>query len=237
MDDRTQPGETDDTLLTEEQTVGPGTTGTPVSFARSIGADETGAFGRKTPGRVGGYRLDQLLGRGGMGEVHLGFDEWLDRRVAVKLLREGRRDQDRARALMEREAKALARLSHPNVVHVYEVGEHDGQIFIAMEYVEGRTLRAYLQQDPRPSWRAIVGVFIEAGRGLLAAHEVGIVHRDFKPDNVIIGTDGHPRVLDFGIARLGRDEAARTGEHRSTGTDTATSGMAGTLRMNCSSGM
>src|SRR5439155_767546 len=99
-----------------------------------------------------------------------------------------------------REAQAMAQMSHPNVVHVYDAGILDGQVFVAMEFVEGQTLRRWLKEEPR-SWYEVLEAFVSAGRGLAAAHAAGLVHRDFKPDNVLIGIDGRVRVTDFGLAR------------------------------------
>jgi serine/threonine protein kinase len=138
-----------------------------------------------------------------MGVVYEGHDPELDRRVALKVLRpevEAQRSLQ-ARARMMREAQALARLRHPNVTMVYEVGHGEtGAMFIAMELVEGRTLSRWLRSRPR-SWHEIVEVFLQAGRGLAAAHRAGLVHRDFKPDNVIVDESGSARVVDFGLAR------------------------------------
>ena len=145
--------------------------------------------------KVGRFALVRKLGEGGMGVVYLGYDERLDRRVALKILHHGAAEPDR----LVREAQALAKLSHPNVVPVYEVGEHEGRIFLAMEFVDGPTLRAFLADERRPI-EDVLRVFVQAGRGLAAAHAAGLVHRDFKPDNVLVGTDGRPRVVDFGIA-------------------------------------
>lgn len=144
--------------------------------------------------RIGRFRLLECIGRGGMGVVWSARDEELDRTVAIKLLRPEFSGRD-----VTAEARALARLSHPNVVSVFDIGVHGEQRFIAMEYVRGQTLRAW-QQAPR-SVPEVVAQFLEAGRGLAAAHAVGLVHRDFKPDNVLVGDDGRPRVLDFGLAR------------------------------------
>lgn len=130
-----------------------------------------------------------------MGVVYSGYDEELDRRVAIKLLTQ---QGDELQTRLRREAQAMAKLSHPNVAQVYEVGAHQGQLFVAMELVQGDNLREWMTQ--RRTRRAIVGVFDQAGRGLQAAHEVGLVHRDFKPDNVMVGHDGRVRVLDFGLA-------------------------------------
>ncbi|MEM9458257.1 MAG: tetratricopeptide repeat protein [Myxococcota bacterium] len=143
----------------------------------------------------GRYVVLGELGSGGMGMVLKAYDESLERPVAIKLLHVeiAQRHTDRLR----REAQALAKLSHPNVVQVYEVGQHDGQWFIAMELVGGQTLRDW-QQTPR-RWRESVGVYLHAGAGLAAAHAVGLVHRDFKPDNCILDRAGRPRVLDFGL--------------------------------------
>jgi eukaryotic-like serine/threonine-protein kinase len=152
---------------------------------------------------IGRYVVLGLVGRGGMGEVYAGYDPELDRKVAVKLLRVKPGNgvsltEGRQRTL--REAQAIARLSHPNVVVVYDVGTFRDQVFIAMEFVEGNTVTYWLQSQTR-SWQEILKVFRAAGAGLMAAHEKGLVHRDFKPDNVMVGRDGEVRVMDFGLAR------------------------------------
>src|SRR6185312_15770910 len=152
---------------------------------------------------IGRYVVLGLVGRGGMGEVYAAYDPELDRKVAVKLLRVKAGNgvsltEGRQRTL--REAQAIARLSHPNVVVVYDVGTFHDQVFIAMEFVEGNTVTFWLQAQPR-SWQEVLRVFRAAGRGLAAAHEKGLVHRDFKPDNVMVGRDGEVRVMDFGLAR------------------------------------
>ena len=151
--------------------------------------------------QLGRFVILRQLGVGGMGTVFAAYDEQLDRKVALKLLHA----QDptgyiqRARAL--REAKALARVTHPRVVSVYEVGQADQQLYLAMEYVDGITLRSWQHARPR-GWREVLLMYLRAGEGLQAAHEAGVVHRDFKPDNVIVGKDGLPRVADFGVAQL-----------------------------------
>ena len=152
---------------------------------------------------IGRYVVLGLVGRGGMGEVYAAFDPELDRKVAVKLLRVKAGNgvtmtEGRQRTL--REAQAIARLSDPNVVVVYDVGTFEDKVFIAMEFVDGNTVTFWLEQQPR-TWKEILRVFIAAGRGLMAAHEKGLVHRDFKPDNVMVGRDGQVRVMDFGLAR------------------------------------
>ncbi|MCH9683782.1 MAG: serine/threonine protein kinase, partial [Deltaproteobacteria bacterium] len=151
------------------------------------------------PHRLGRYVVLGTLGRGGMGVVLRAFDLELDRQVALKVLHEHLGDRQTAR--LRREAQAMAKLSHPNVVQVYEVGQVDGRTFVAMELVRGQTPRQWMKQDPRPGWKACVRLFIRLGQGLAAAHEQGLVHRDFKPDNAIIDGKGRPRVLDFGLAR------------------------------------
>jgi len=149
-----------------------------------------------TQRRLGRFQVRGVLGRGGMGTVLEALDETLARTVALKLLH-GRLDEAKDRLL--REAQALAQLSHPNVVQVYEVGMVEDQMFIAMELVEGETLRKW-QRRRRP-WRQVVEVYLQAGRGLAAAHARDLIHRDFKPENCIIGDNGRVRVLDFGLAR------------------------------------
>ena len=141
-------------------------------------------------GNVGQYAIETLIGAGGMGEVYRATDPRLKRTVAIKVMR------DASRGLLE-EAQAMAKLSHPNIVVVYEAGLVDGRVFIAMEYVAGTTLRAWVKGR---SWREIVRMYIAAGRGLAALHAAKLVHRDFKPDNVLVGSDGRPRVADFGLA-------------------------------------
>ncbi len=154
--------------------------------------------------QVGRYVILDRIGVGAMGLVYAAFDPALDRKIALKLLRPrvGGDRPEEASVRLAREARAMARLDHPNVVTVHDVGTFDGQVFVAMEFIEGTTLRQWMQ-SPR-TWREIVAVFLAAGEGLAAAHEVGMVHRDFKPDNVMVspGTDATPRVrvLDFGLA-------------------------------------
>jgi serine/threonine protein kinase len=159
---------------------------------------------------IGRYVVLGMVGRGGMGEVYAAYDPELDRKVAVKLLRVKPGNgvsliEGRQRTL--REAQAIARLSHANVVVVYDVGTFRDQVFIAMEFVEGNTVTYWLQAQPR-GWQEVLRVFVAAGRGLEAAHDKGLVHRDFKPDNVMVGRDGEVRVMDFGLARQVTDKPA-----------------------------
>lgn len=148
---------------------------------------------------IGRYLVLDVLGAGAMGVVYAAFDPELDRKVALKLLHAravGKVSSER----LVREARSTAKLAHPNVVVVHDVGEHAGAVFMAMEYVEGGTLGEWLAEERRER-DAIVAAFREAGLGLQAAHEAGLVHRDFKPANVLMGRDGRPRVTDFGLAR------------------------------------
>jgi WD40 repeat protein/predicted Ser/Thr protein kinase len=166
-------------------------------------------FEAREPERIGRFRVLERIGAGGMGVVYAVYDEQLDRKLAVKLLLGARSGDPEGHARLLREAKTLARLSHPNVVQVHDVGEWQGRVFLAMEFVRGQTLRRWLATH-EPSVRAIAQVFARAGAGLAAAHRVGIVHRDFKPDNVIVGSDGDVKVVDFGVARA-LDEVACSG--------------------------
>lgn len=145
----------------------------------------------------GRYRVDRRLGSGGMGDVYLCHDESLNRQVAVKFVRGLGSSHDQTR--LRREAETLGPLSHSNIVMVHDVGEHEGRTFLAMEYVEGQTLAQWLETRRR-RWREVLDTFIKAGRGLAAAHRAGVVHRDFKPANVLIRRDGEVKVADFGLA-------------------------------------
>ena len=157
-----------------------------------------------------------LVGRGAMGEVYAAHDPELDRKIAIKLLRPGGHDPaDEGRARLIREAQAIAKVSHPNVVVVYDVGTYDARVFIAMEFIAGNTLGYWLQAQPR-TVPEILEVFAGAGRGLAAAHDKDVVHRDFKPENVMVGADGQARVMDFGLARLAIDRERSLGEKSST---------------------
>jgi tetratricopeptide (TPR) repeat protein len=159
---------------------------------------------------IGRYHVLAQLGRGAMGVVYEAYDPELDRKVALKVLRFAERTDGSAserEARLLREAQALAQLSHPNVVGVHDVGRVTGQIFIAMELVAGQTLSAWLRASPRP-WPAVLEIFIAMGRGLAAAHAAGLVHRDVKPDNVMIGDDARVRVMDFGLALVGDPSAS-----------------------------
>jgi formylglycine-generating enzyme required for sulfatase activity/tRNA A-37 threonylcarbamoyl transferase component Bud32 len=151
---------------------------------------------------IGRYLIVERLGAGAMGVVYAAYDPELDRKVAIKLLRHqaGSGDNARRQARLVREAKAIAKLSHQNVVGIFDVGVHEGQVFLAMEYLSGGTLSAWLKEK-RP-WRQVIKLFIEVGRGLAAAHAEGLIHRDFKPDNVLLDRGGNPKVVDFGLVRL-----------------------------------
>jgi tetratricopeptide (TPR) repeat protein len=171
--------------------------------------------GPTRPPLAGRYRLGARLGAGGMGEVFAAHDPELGRTVAVKLLVSGLEGTERARERLRREAQTMARLSHPNVIQVYDVGVDEGRVFIAMEYVAGGTLQEWLDR-PRPV-ADIVRMFAQAARGLAAAHEVGLVHRDFKPSNVLVAAGERCLVTDFGIARPSENAAAETVDEGAVG--------------------
>jgi len=150
------------------------------------------------PKTIARYRVDARLGEGGMGTVYAAYDPQLDRRVAIKLVHPELVMRGGVERLL-REGRALARLAHPNVVAVFDAGTDGDRVYVAMELVEGETLASWLRAAPR-SWRDIVGKFVAAGRGIAAAHRAGIVHRDVKPENVLVARDGRPKVADFGLA-------------------------------------
>ena len=183
----------------------------------SVGTDDTvtsphagGGPGRTEPGRpgsllgrgqvVGRYVVLAKLGAGGMGVVYAAYDPDLDRKVALKMLLERGVASHDARARLLREAQALAKFSHPEIVAIHDVGVHAAGVWLAMEFVAGQTLGAWAKQAPR-RWPEIVEVMLAAGRGVAAAHAAGLVHRDLKPDNIMVGDDGRVRVMDFGLTR------------------------------------
>jgi len=158
--------------------------------------------------RIGPFVVGDLLGAGEMGIVVSAHDPDLDRSVAIKLLRSDRfpGDEPAARAGLLGSAQAMARLSHPNVITVHQVGVADGQVYVVMERLDGGTLRSWLRRERR-GWREVRDVFERAGRGLAAAHAAGVVHRDFKPENVLVGGDGRLRVTDFGLVGVAASAA------------------------------
>jgi formylglycine-generating enzyme required for sulfatase activity len=170
-------------------------------------ADAAGGARQTIPGalhpgtRVDRYQILEIIGRGGMGEVYAAYHPDLDRRIALKVVNETGPETADRRVRLLREARAIARLSHPNVITVYDAGTFGDRVYVAMEFVDGQTIDRWLAAAPR-SWREILDVFVAAGRGLAAAHAAGIVHRDFKPQNVMIGRNGAVRVMDFGLALL-----------------------------------
>ncbi|MCA9663271.1 MAG: serine/threonine protein kinase, partial [Myxococcales bacterium] len=192
-------------------------------FARSMHASVRRSLLGATsePFRLGRFTILDHLGGGGMGTVFVAYDPDLDRKIALKVLRS---QGERGRREVLREGRALARLKHPNVVTVYEVGVLDGRLVVAMEYIDGENLRRWLQTPRRRE--AILARLIEAGRGLAAAHAVDLVHRDFKPDNVMIDAAGHARVVDFGLARPVEDgsEEFETTQEASPGRSVSTLG-------------
>ena len=173
--------------------------------------------GPALPARIGRFTVLEPLGSGGMGVVCAAYDSELDRKVAIKLLRPQTGTAGKialAQARLLREAQAMARLAHPNVVTIHEVGTHGDQVFIAMEFLFGMTLKRWLRRSKRP-WQEVLAVFLQAGRGLAAAHAAGLIHRDFKPDNVMVTEDPRTgkldrvRVFDFGVVQETREAAVR----------------------------
>jgi tetratricopeptide (TPR) repeat protein len=175
--------------------------------------------GRQTFGR---YEIERTLGRGAMATVYAAKDTVLRRTVALKILTRGKASPD-AERLALREAQAMARLTHPNVVRIYDAGTVGDEVFLSMELVDGATLAQWLDRAPR-SWRAVLAVMAGAGRGLAAAHEVGIIHRDFKPANVLVDGAEQARVADFGLAHATLAEASSRASASSPLTATTVSG-------------
>src|SRR5215471_11271701 len=151
--------------------------------------------------RLGRYEIRSKIGEGGMGEVYLAEDMRLHRRVALKILPSDlAAKKDRIRRF-EQEAMAAAALNHPNVAHIYEIAQHEGVNFIAMEFIDGQTLRELIHQR-RTELAKLLRYLQHAAEGLAKAHAAGIVHRDLKPENIMVTRDGHTKILDFGLAKL-----------------------------------
>jgi Protein kinase domain len=151
------------------------------------------------PATIGRYEIKNRIGRGGMGSLYLAWDPMLERQIAIKLLRD---DMDELRERFDREARSVARLRHPNIVTIFDVGEQDGQPFIAMEFIHGQTLADIIRQEPQLAVVLKLKIVDELCDGLGFAHKMGIVHRDVKPANVMVEPEGHVKILDFGIARI-----------------------------------
>jgi serine/threonine protein kinase len=242
------PGDQDSDVVTSPRAVARGKRNHPAALGPTVPGRPVDARGSE-PRRplepvvavgdtIDRYVVLRRVGAGGMGVVYAAYDPQLDRKVALKLLRTGiGLGEGEARARLVREAQAIAQLSHPNVVAVYDVGTAaEGDVYVAMEFVEGDTLTQWMHRWVRP-WRDTLDVFRDAGRGLAAAHAVGLLHRDFKPDNVLVGSDGRVRVTDFGLARslvTGQADEAAQSAISATGplrvTLTATGAVMGTPR-------
>ncbi|PYS71646.1 MAG: serine/threonine protein kinase, partial [Acidobacteria bacterium] len=152
--------------------------------------------------RLGHYEIRSKIGAGGMGDVYLAQDTKLDRKVALKILPANvAADRNRMERFV-REAKAAAALSHPHIAHIYEISQQDGLNFIAMEFIDGRTLGDYLRDSNPEELPRVLRHLQHVAEGLARAHAAGIVHRDLKPDNIMITRDGHAKILDFGLAKL-----------------------------------
>ena len=200
--DETPAGAAGGELATDDTQLGAPTTD-EVALAERLTRDRIHRtlFGELTHApTIGRYTFLKELGQGGMGVVCTAYDPKLDRKVAIKLTRSLATASVERRGRILREAQAMARLSHPNVVQVYEVGELRDELFVAMEFIDGVDLSEWLGERAR-GWREVQRVFLAAGRGLAAAHAAGLVHRDFKPANVLVGADGRVLVGDFGLAR------------------------------------
>ncbi len=169
---------------------------------------------------LGRYEIRSKIGEGGMGEVYLAEDTRLHRKVALKILPlKVAANEDRMRRF-EQEATAAASLNHPNIAHIYEIGEAEGVNFIAMEFVEGKTLREKIHLD-RTELTKLLRYLQNVAEGLAKAHATGVVHRDLKPDNIMITGDGHAKILDFGLAKLIEPRPPATSAQGSSEVDTA----------------
>ncbi len=148
------------------------------------------------------YRVTAAIGAGGMGEVYRATDTRLGRDVAIKVLPPSTANDPERRKRFEQEARAASALNHPNILTVYDIGEDDGTTYIAMELVEGKTLRELLASDEPVAMKKVLDVAVQTAEGLAKAHGAGIVHRDLKPENVMVSKDGYVKILDFGLAKL-----------------------------------
>src|SRR5712691_1801243 len=164
--------------------------------------------------KFGRYEIGSQLGAGGMGEVYLAEDTRLHRKIALKILpADLASNQDRMRRF-DQEAMAAASLNHPHIAHIYEIGESEGVHFIAMEYVDGETLREKIHRDKAPLLK-LLKYLTQVAEGLSKAHAAGIVHRDLKPDNIMITRDDYAKILDFGLAKLLEPQTASGGDAQS----------------------
>src|ERR1044071_90363 len=183
-----------------------------------------------SPGtRLGPYQILSRVGAGGMGEVYLARDTRLGRNVAIKILpAEFTTDEDRVRRF-EREAKAASALNHPNIITIHEFGEAAGSHYIATEYIEGKTLREYIATEAMTA-RDALDVAVQIASALSAAHRAGIIHRDIKPDNVMLRPDGYAKVLDFGLVKLAEKTMAVGSDVTTIGDKTEPGKLLGTVR-------
>ncbi|MEM9457720.1 MAG: serine/threonine-protein kinase [Myxococcota bacterium] len=168
-------------------------------------------FGTRATTRIGHFVIRENLAHGGMGSVYAAHDEQLGRDVAIKVLRDDARPSEADRLRFRREARALARVSHPNVVTMHEVGDVDGELYLTMELIRGQSVDAWL--ETKPGWRDVLELFVEVGRGLAAMHRAGLVHRDLKPQNIMRGDDGQVRIVDFGVVRVVGEDDGSIVEH------------------------
>jgi len=174
--------------------------------------DKTQSFITLTSGtEVLHYKILEKIGSGGMGEVYLALDSKLNRKVALKFLSPHLCQDDDCRKRFKREAQAAAKLSHPNIVHIYEVAEYNARPFFAMEHVGGQSLKDIIR-DEQPDLDEIIDLTLQVSEGLAKSHEAGITHRDIKPSNIVIDADGRPKLLDFGLAAIkDTDQLTKTG--------------------------
>jgi serine/threonine protein kinase len=179
-------------------------------MAKAIAVDETTIFQNSLYNKtLGNYKIEKILGAGGMGEVYLAHDQKLNRKVALKILpKEFLADNERVKRF-EIEAQAIAFLNHPNIVTIYDFGVVEGVNYIATEFVEGKTVREIIGE--KPALKEILSIILQASDALSAAHNAGIIHRDIKPENIMVRPDGYVKVLDFGLAKLAESEQIKTG--------------------------